>query len=58
MHYIYGECIGSSLAGSNLYRERYSNALRHPDNRVFLNVHRAFIEDRMPHNQARMGDHV
>lgn len=55
MHYIYGECRGNGVAAANLYRERYPNALRHPDHRVFINVHRAYAEGRVPHNRARTG---
>lgn len=55
MHYIYGECRGNGAAAAILYRERYPNALRRPDHRVFINVHLAYAEGRMPHIRVRTG---
>lgn len=48
MHLIYGECHCNSAAAARLYRERYPNAERHPDYRVFIYVHLAFVEGRLP----------
>lgn len=55
MHFIYGECRGNGLAAANLYRERYPNLARYPDYRVFINVHRAYLEGRIPHAPVREG---
>lgn len=51
MHLIYGECRFNASAAARLYRERYPNSARHPDHRVFTNVHRLLSEGRFP-NQA------
>lgn len=48
MHFIYGECRGNASEAARLYRERYPNAERHPDHRVFVNVHVAYSEGRLP----------
>lgn len=55
MHLIYGECRCNGNAASRLYRERYPNALRYPDYRVFINVHQAFSEGRLPSNRRNAG---
>lgn len=55
MHYIYEEYRGNGVVATNLYRESYSNTLRHPDHRLFINVHRAYAEGKMPRNRARIG---
>lgn len=47
MHYIYGECRGNANQAAALYRERYPNN-RHPDYRVFIRVHNAYSEGRIP----------
>lgn len=55
MHLIYGECRCNASAAARLYRERYPNAARYPDHRVFTNVHRLlFSEGRLP-NQTHGG---
>lgn len=56
MHLIYGECRCNGSAAARLYRERYPNATRHPDHRVFTNVHRLLSEGRLPgqvHGEGR-----
>lgn len=53
MHYIYRECRDNGVA--ELYRERYSNMLRHLVHREFINVHRAYGEGNMLHIQTRIG---
>lgn len=55
MHYIYGECRGNGAAAAHLFRERYPNLLRYPDHRVFINVHRAYSEGRIPNINVRPG---
>ncbi|CAK1591656.1 unnamed protein product [Parnassius mnemosyne] len=55
MHLIYGECRCNANAASRLYPERYPNAQRYPDYRVFINVHQAFSEGRMPSNRSSAG---
>lgn len=55
MHLIYGECQCNANAASRLYRERYPNARRYPDYRVFLNVHQAFSEGRLPSARRNAG---
>lgn len=47
MHYIYGLCNGNANRAASAYREKYPN-LRHPDYRVFIRVHNAFMEGRFP----------
>lgn len=58
MHLIYGECRCNASAASRLYRQRYPNADRYPDHRVFTNVHRLlFSVGRLPnqvHGEGRM----
>lgn len=48
MHIIYGECHCNASAAARLYRERYPNAARHPDHRVFINVHQSYSQGRLP----------
>lgn len=55
MHLIYGECRCNAGAAARLYRERYPNAVRHPDSRVFVNVHRLLSEGRFPHQAVNEG---
>lgn len=55
MHLIYGECRCNAGAAARLYRERYPNAARHPDSRVFVNVHRLLSEGRFPHQAVNEG---
>lgn len=55
MHFIYGECRGNASAAARLYRERYPNAERHPDHRVFVNVHMAYSQGRLPSARASGG---
>lgn len=60
MHLIYGECRCNASAAARLYRERYPNAARHPDHRVFTNVHRLLSEGRFPsqvHSERRSSHH-
>lgn len=47
MHLLYGEFRCNANAAARAYQERYSN-VRHPDYRVFIRVHNAFSEGRMP----------
>lgn len=47
MHFIYGECGGNASQAAELYRERFPNA-RHLDYRVFIRVHNAYVEGRIP----------
>ncbi|CAF4928620.1 unnamed protein product [Pieris macdunnoughi] len=58
MHLIYGECLCNASEAARRYRERYPNADRYPDHRVFTNVHRLlFSEGRLPnqvHGEGRM----
>lgn len=54
MHFVYGECQGNSCAAARLYRERYPN-LRHPDHRVFRNVHLAYSQGVLPGNRGGLG---
>ncbi|KAL3288085.1 hypothetical protein HHI36_002536 [Cryptolaemus montrouzieri] len=49
MHLIYGECGCNASTAARLYRERYPNAERHPDYRVFVNVHQSYSDGRLPH---------
>lgn len=52
MHLIYGECRCNASAAARLYRERYPNAARYPDHRVFTNVHRLlFSEGHLPNQE-------
>ncbi|GBP43827.1 hypothetical protein EVAR_82259_1 [Eumeta japonica] len=52
MHLIYGECRCNASAAARLYRERYPNAARYPDHRVFTNVHRLlFSEGHLPNHE-------
>lgn len=56
MHLIYGECRCNASAAARLYRQRYPNAARHPDHRVFGNVNRSLSEGRFPsqvHSEGR-----
>ncbi|KOB62356.1 Transposase-like protein [Operophtera brumata] len=55
MHLIYGECLCNANAAARVYRERYSNAERHPAHRVFINVHRSFSEGRFPSQMVGEG---
>lgn len=55
MHLVYGECRCNANAASRLYRERYPNAQRYPDYRVFINVHQAFSEGRLPSDRRNTG---
>lgn len=55
MHLIYGECRCNARAAARLYRERYPNAERHPDHRVFVNVHRLLSENQLPTRATRVG---
>lgn len=48
MHLIYGECRCNASAAARLYRERYPDVERHPDYRVFQNVHASYSEGRLP----------
>lgn len=48
MHLIYGECRCNASVAARLYRERYPNVQRHPDYRVFQNVHASYSEGRLP----------
>ncbi|KAL3265612.1 hypothetical protein HHI36_009816 [Cryptolaemus montrouzieri] len=49
MHLIYGECGCNASAAARLYRERYPNAERLPDYRVFVHVHESYSVGRLPH---------
>ncbi|KAL3286882.1 hypothetical protein HHI36_001370 [Cryptolaemus montrouzieri] len=49
MHLIYGECGCNASAAASLYRERYPNAERHPDYRVFVHVHQSYSGGRLLH---------
>ncbi|KAL3279477.1 hypothetical protein HHI36_016987 [Cryptolaemus montrouzieri] len=49
MHLIYGECGCNASAAVRLYRERYPNAERHPDYRVFVHMYQSYSEGRLPH---------
>lgn len=55
MHLIYGECRCNGSAAARLYRERYPNAVRHPDHRVFISVHTAYSEGRLPSTRMAGG---
>lgn len=55
MHLIYGECLCNANAAARMYRERYPNAERHPDYRVFINVHRSLLEGRFPNQNTSEG---
>lgn len=55
MHLIYGECRCNANAASRLYQERYPNAQRYPDYRVFINVHQAYVEGRIPSARRNAG---
>lgn len=55
MHLIYGECLCNANAAARMYRERYRNAERHPDYRVFINVHRSLSEGRFPNQMTSEG---
>ncbi|GBP16079.1 hypothetical protein EVAR_94417_1 [Eumeta japonica] len=56
MHFIYGECRCNASAAARLYRERYPNAARYPDHRVFTNVHRLlFSEGHLPNHEHGEG---
>lgn len=48
MHLVYGECRCNATAAARLYRERYPNAERHPDHRVFISLHQLYSEGRLP----------
>ncbi|CAH2092979.1 unnamed protein product [Euphydryas editha] len=47
MHFIYGQCGGNASQAAELYRARFPNA-RHPDYRIFVRVHNAYKEGRIP----------
>ncbi|CAH2095684.1 unnamed protein product [Euphydryas editha] len=47
MHFIYGQCGGNASEAAELYRARFPNA-RHPDYRIFVRVHNAYKEGRIP----------
>ncbi|GBP42233.1 hypothetical protein EVAR_29830_1 [Eumeta japonica] len=52
MHLIYGECRCNASTAARLYRERYPNAARYPDHRVFTNVHRLlFSKSHFPNHE-------
>ncbi|KAL3271797.1 hypothetical protein HHI36_022267 [Cryptolaemus montrouzieri] len=55
MHLIYGECGCNASAAARLYRERYPNAERHPDYRVFVHVHQSYSEGRLSHVRKSAG---
>lgn len=55
MHLIYGECLCNANAAARMYRERYPNAERYPDHRVFINVHRSLSEGRFPSQMVSEG---
>lgn len=55
MHLIYGECRCNANAAARLYRERYPNSERHPDHRVFINLHRSLLEGRFPNQMVSTG---
>lgn len=55
MHLIYGDCRCNGHAASKLYRERYPNAERYPDHRVFINVHRVYSEGYLPNARLNAG---
>ncbi|CAH2089550.1 unnamed protein product [Euphydryas editha] len=46
MHFIYGFCNGNANRAAALYQERYPN-IRHPDYRVFIQVHNLLCEGRL-----------
>ncbi|CAG5055896.1 unnamed protein product [Parnassius apollo] len=58
MHLIYVECQCNDSEAARRYRERYPNADRYPDHRVFTNVHRLLFSDgRLPnqmHGEGRI----
>lgn len=47
MHLIYGECGCVGREAARVYRDRYPDR-RHPDHRVFVRVHNAYTEGRIP----------
>ncbi|GFY16418.1 HTH_Tnp_Tc3_2 domain-containing protein [Trichonephila clavipes] len=47
MHFINGKCYGNTFTAVILYRERYLNAERHPEYRVFLTVHNTYSIGRL-----------
>ncbi|XP_068618462.1 uncharacterized protein [Battus philenor] len=55
MHLIYGECKCNASAAARLYRERYPNAERYPDHRVFVNVHRSLSNGLFPNELHSKG---
>lgn len=55
MHLIYGECRCNASAAARLYREKFPNAARYPDYRVFTNVHRTLSEGRFPNQMINDG---
>ncbi|GBP26317.1 hypothetical protein EVAR_95488_1 [Eumeta japonica] len=56
MHLIYEECRYNASAVARLYRERYPNAARYPDHRVFTNVHcLLFSEGHLPNHEHSGG---
>ncbi|GBP11127.1 hypothetical protein EVAR_79780_1 [Eumeta japonica] len=54
MHLIYGECGGIARRAA-LYRERFPRARLHPDYRVFIRLHNAYVEGRIPGQRGGEG---
>ncbi|GBP48189.1 hypothetical protein EVAR_27576_1 [Eumeta japonica] len=55
MHLIYGECGGIARRAAALYRERFPRARLHPDYRVFIRLHNAYVEGRIPGQRGGEG---
>lgn len=61
MHYLYGVCNGNGLKAARLYRRRHQNDInpRFPNHKVFIRVHRAYSENKLPgrpkHHSGRPG---
>lgn len=55
MHFICGECRSNASAAARLYRERYPNAERHPDHRVFVSLYIAYSQGRFPNARTSGG---
>lgn len=55
MHFIYGFCNGNARHAAREYANRYPNRVQHPDYRVFILVHNAYVEGRIPGMPKREG---
>lgn len=53
MHFVYRVCDGNAAAKE--YRAQLPNRIHYPIYRVFLNVHRVYVEGHIPDNVRREG---